>query len=151
MQGFSLIELLIATLVLTYGLLAAGQLISASLGSASLCQAKETASVMVRSKIESLMALYRHNPNSPDLMPGSHGPEQVEIINPLDGKILNKYESSWLVANLPDPSPGIAIPARLIVATARPVDSAGSPNFKAPLNKAISVSTIVSRQLEWPR
>jgi len=151
MQGFSLIEMLIATLILTYGLLAAGQLISATMASSSLSRSKETASIVAQAKTESLANLYRRNSNSQDLTPGSHGPEQVEIMNPQDGRILNRYDVSWNVAAVPDPRTGISLPARTITVTARPVDASGSPNRKVPLNKAISISTIVSSRLDWPR
>jgi len=151
MQGFTLIEMLIATLILTFGLLAAGQLISASLGSSSLSRSKETASIVAESKIESLAGLYRRNLNSPDLTLGSHGPEQAEVINPLDGKSLNRYDLSWIVAAVPDPRTGITLPARSITVTAHPIDATGAPNMKVSMNKAIAISTIVSTRLDWPR
>jgi prepilin-type N-terminal cleavage/methylation domain-containing protein len=151
MQGFSLIEMLVATLILTFGLLAAGQLISASLASSSLSRSKETASIIAQTKAESLALLYRRNPALPDLTPGSHGPEQTEVLNPLDGRALNKFALSWIVATVPDPRAGVTLPARSITVTARPVDSAGSPNKKISLNKAVSISTLISSRLEWPK
>jgi prepilin-type N-terminal cleavage/methylation domain-containing protein len=148
MQGFSLIEMLMATLILTYGLLAAGQLISASLGSSSLSQSKETASLVSQTKLESLATLYRRDPASPDLTPGSHGPEQTEVVNPLDGKTLNRYDLSWIVATVTNPSTGVVLPARSITITARPVSIAGASNWKVALNKAVTISSIIGYRLE---
>jgi len=151
MQGFSLIEMLIATLILTCGLLAAGQLISASLASSSLSRSKETASIIARTKLELLSLLCRRNPASPDLTPGSHDSEPTEVLNPLDGKVLNRFALSWIVATVSDPRTGVTLPAMSIIVTARPIDYAGSPNKKVPLNKAVSISTVVSSGSDWPR
>jgi len=143
--------MLIATLILTYGLLVAGQVISGSLGSASLARSKYTASIIVQAKMESLASLFQRDPDSADLAPGSHGPEQAEIINPLDGKFLNRYAVSWTAAAVPDPRTGSALPARAITVTARPVDDTGAFNAKVALNKAISISTIISKRMDWPK
>ena len=72
-EGFSLIEIMIALVILTFGLLATAQLIYISVGSGSLARSKQTASIAAQQRMEYLSDLYRLNPDAEDLAPGSHG------------------------------------------------------------------------------
>jgi prepilin-type N-terminal cleavage/methylation domain-containing protein len=148
MQGFSLIEMLLALLILTYGLLGVGQLIFASLGSSALARSKETASFAAKNKLESLAYLHRLDPGAPDLANGSHGPEQAQIVNPLNGKTLNRYDISWVVSPVPDPRVGMALPAKTITVTATPINAAGAINKQILLNKVVIISSVISGRLE---
>lgn len=142
--GFSLIEVALAVAVLTFGLLAAGQLIGSSVGSGSLARSKGTASMAAQSKIEYLAGLYRRDPDAADLSIGSHGPEQTLVVNPADGSVLDRYEIAWTLADVPDPRPGKTPKARMVCVTATPIRPDGSANLKRTLNKAVSIATILS-------
>jgi prepilin-type N-terminal cleavage/methylation domain-containing protein len=144
MQGFSLIEIMMALAILTFGLLAAGQLIYVSLGSGSLARSKGTAAITAQNKLEYLSDLYRRNPNAPDLALGTHGPQQIQVLNPIDGTILNNYNVAWTLANVVDPRPDKALDARLVSVTITPIQSDGSVNMRPFLNKAVTVTTIFS-------
>jgi len=143
-EGFSLIEIMIALVILTFGLLATAQLIYISVGSGSLARSKQTASIAAQQRMEYLSDLYRLNPDAEDLAPGSHGPQEDIVENPVDGKILNRYRVSWSSAGVADPRPGKAPRARLVSATIVPIRPDGSVNLKPALNKTLTFSTIVS-------
>jgi type II secretory pathway pseudopilin PulG len=143
-EGFSLIEILIALGILTFGLLATGQLIYLSVASGSLARSKETAAIAAQYRMEYLSDLYQRDPDAEDLAPGSHGPLQDLVVNPMDGKAVNRYQASWSSAGVADPRPGKAPRARLVSATITPIRPDGSVNLKPALNKAITVSTVLS-------
>ena len=103
---FTLVETLTALLILTFGLLATGQLIFIAMSSTSLARSKGSAILAAQSKLEFLAGLYRQNPTAADLAIGTHGPEQVESTNPVTHSGLNRYDVVWSVALVPDPRPG---------------------------------------------
>jgi Tfp pilus assembly protein PilV len=146
--GFSLIEALVALMVLATGLLAAGQLIYIAFSSASLSRSKGTAAIAAQSKLQFLSDQYRRDPLAPDLNDGDHGGEQVKIVNPLDNSTLNLYAVSWHVSAVSDPRPGKTLKAKYIVVTVKPIQPAGRDNLKAGLNKVVSLATISSPGLE---
>lgn len=61
-NGFSLVELLIATLILTSGLLAAAQVIYSAVCSVSLARAKGSIAIVAQDKLEFLADLYARIP-----------------------------------------------------------------------------------------
>ena len=73
-QGFSLIEMMLALIILTFGLLTAGQLLYVAAGSSSLARSKGTAALAAQSLLESLASLYSQNPLAADLALGSAWP-----------------------------------------------------------------------------
>ncbi len=136
-QGFSLIETLIALLLLTTGLLAAGQLIYSTFGSSSLARSKMTAAIAAQDAIEQLSALYARNPLADDFASGDHGPRQAEFPNPLDETVLNRYSVVWNIREIPDPRPGKKLNARIARITI-------IPEFQQTrFNKILQVSTIL--------
>ena len=143
-QGFSLIEIMMAIFILTFGLLAAGQLIFVSIGSGSLARSKGTAAVTAQNKLEDLAELYRRDPNAADLALGSHGPEQTQVVNPINGVTLNRYNVEWTLAEIADPRPGKVPDGRLVNITVTPIHSGGSANRQPLLNKILNVSTVLS-------
>ncbi len=147
-QGFTLVEVLIAIVILTFGLLAAGQLLCVAMGSASLARSKGSAAVAAQNKLETLADLYRQDPNGVDLSIGSHGPQQVQVLNPANSRILNRYEIAWQVATVPDPRAGKILKAKQVTVTVTPINSAGAQNLRAGLNKVVSVSSIFSVRAE---
>ncbi len=142
--GFSLIELMMALVILTFGLLAVGQLLYAVASSSSLARSKSTAAVTAQNKIESLADLYGRDPLAADLALGSHGPQQTQVVNPIDGTVLNQYNIGWTVANVADPRPGKVMGAILVRVTITPIQSGGIGNSKPAFNKILSVATILS-------
>ncbi len=142
--GLTLLETLIAILILSFGLLAAGQLIYTSMASTSLARSKVAASVAAQDRLDSLADLYRRNPAASDLAAGTHGPQQVQVTNPVTGRSLNRFNVSWTVCAVPDPRPGKTLPARLVSVTVTPVGVDGTTQKTASLNKVVSVSSIFS-------
>jgi prepilin-type N-terminal cleavage/methylation domain-containing protein len=143
-EGFSLIEMMIALVILTFGLLAVGPLLYTAWSADSLSRSKGTAAIAAQNKLESLADLYHQNPLADELMLGSHGPEQIQIVNPVDGTVLNRYSVDWIVSHVPDPRPGKMVEARLVSVRITPIDSQGEENSRPALNKILNVSTIFS-------
>ncbi len=149
MRGLSLIEMMIALLVLTSGLLAVSQMLFVAASSGSLSRSKGSAAVAAQDRLESLANLYRRNPASADLAPGIHGPQQVEVLNPEEGTTLNRYSVVWNVESVPDPRPGKLLEAKLVRITIAPVLEGGGPNSKPGLNNVLNVSTILCARTRW--
>lgn len=147
-SGFTLIEALIALMILAISLLSAGQMIYAALSSASLSRSKGTAAIAARSKLQSLADQYGRDPLALDLSEGDHGGEQVKIANPIDDSTLNLYTVSWSVSPVSDPRPGKTPKAKYATVTVRPIQPSGADNSKAGLNKVVSLATLFSPGLE---
>jgi len=143
-DGLTLVETLIAILILSFGLLATGQMMYVAMGSASLSRSKSSAAVVAQNRIDSLADLYRQNPSAADLTIGNHGPQQVQVANPVDGTVLNRYNVSWTVSNVSDPRAGMVIQATQVTVTVTPINTAGITNNRASLNKVVSVTAIFS-------
>jgi type II secretory pathway pseudopilin PulG len=143
-QGFGLIEIMAAIVVLTFGLLAAGQLMVVSVGAGSLARSKGTAAIAAQDKLECLSDLHHRTPGAMDLAPGAHGPEQIQVLNPVNQKALNHYSVEWIIAKVPDPRPGKILNAILASVTVVPVHSGGANNEKPLLNKSVNVTTVFS-------
>lgn len=146
-HGFSLIEMMIALTIIGFGLLATGQLLYLAAGSNSLARSKSTAVLAAQNVLESLGALYQQNPSAADLTIGSHGPQSIEVANPSDGTILNRYNVSWMIGNVSDPRPGKVLNARLVRAVVTPVRSSGVANNQPGLNKVLNVATVFSQRV----
>lgn len=148
MRGFSLIEMMIALAVLTFGLLAAGSVLFIGASSGSLARSKGTAALAAQDKLESLAFLYLRDPLAGDLAMGYHGPVQTEVVNPVDAGVLNQYRIEWVVRSVPDPRPGKSLDAVLVVVTVSPELPGGNPNRKAGWNKTVVVSTILGQEMQ---
>jgi len=144
MRGFSLIEMMISLVILTFGLLTAGRMLFTAVSSSSLARSKGIASVAAQDRLESLASLYRHNPLAEDLVLGSHGPDQLEVADPANKSVLNRYAVTWDVSSVPDPRPGIVLNSRLVRVTVTPVLPGGASNSKPGMNKILNVGTILS-------
>ncbi len=149
MRGFTLVEMIISLLVLSSGLLAVGQMLFVAASSGSFSRSKGSAAIVAQDRLESLADLYRRDPSSEDLSPGSHGPQQIEILNPADGTTLNRYNILWNVEPVPDPRPGKVVDAKLVRVTIAPALPGGGSNSKPGLNKTVNVSTILSPRTRW--
>jgi prepilin-type N-terminal cleavage/methylation domain-containing protein len=147
MKGFSLIEMTIALLVLTFGLLAGGQLLSLAASSDSLARAKGTAALAAQDMLEKLADLYRRDASAMDLALGHHGPTRTQIVNPVNGSVLNQYNIEWNVRSLPGFRSGRPLDARLVMVTVSPAYAGGQPNLKPGRNKVVSISSILSLAL----
>jgi prepilin-type N-terminal cleavage/methylation domain-containing protein len=143
-QGFSLIEMMLALVIMTFGLLTAGQLLYVAAGSSSLARSKGTAALAAQSLLESLNVLYGKNPLAAELAPGNHGPRQSVVANPVDGTVLNRYDVTWVVDNVSDPRPGKVPKALRVRATVTPVQTGGAENIRPGFNKALNVATVFS-------
>ncbi len=143
-EGLTLIETLIAILILSSGLLAAAQLIYVAMASASLARMKISATVVADDRLEFLADLYRQNPAAAELAQGIHGPQLAEVMNPTDGAVLNRYNVSWLVGALSDPRPGKILPAARVEVTVAPANAKGGPNTWKFFNGTVTVTAIFS-------
>jgi len=143
-KGFGLIEVMVALFVLTFGLLATGQLFFIASGSGSLAGSKGSAAIFAQNTLESLAALYQQNPSAEDLAPGGHGPREFQATNPADETVLNRYAVSWIVSPVPDPRPAKALDAKLVRVTVTPISMGGASNNRLPFNKTLQIATIFS-------
>jgi prepilin-type N-terminal cleavage/methylation domain-containing protein len=146
--GFSLVEILIALAILSFGLLSAGPLLYSALTSDSLARSKSAAAIAAQNKLESLASLYSRNPTAEELMVGGHGPESAQTENPIDAAILNRFDVDWTVSQVPDPRPGKIVNARLITVRVAPVNSQGMENNRTGFNKTLNISTIFSPSMQ---
>ncbi len=144
-NGFTLIEALIALLILTFGLLSAGQLIFVALGSASLARSKESASLVAQNQLEMLADLYRRNPDAPELTEGSHLGDPVQIAG--GRTVLHRFSVAWQVSAIPDPR-GTLRNARLVRVTVTPIRADGAVNSKASLNKVVDVASVICAETQ---
>lgn len=141
-RGFTLIEMMIALLIMTFGLLAAGQLMYLAMSSASLARSKGTAAVAAQSKLQFLADQFRQNPTG--FADGTFGPEIIQVQNPANRVVLNSFRITWNVVTVPDPRPSKIIHAKRVTVTVTPVDADSNDNLKAGLNKVVSVTSIFS-------
>jgi prepilin-type N-terminal cleavage/methylation domain-containing protein len=143
-DGFTLLETLIVLLILSFGLMAAGQLIYLAIGSASLAGAKGSAALVADSKLAFLVDLYRRDGNAVALCLGTHGPERIQVWNPKTHGVLNRFDITWIIEQVPDPRPGKTIPARRIRVEVVPIDASGNPHFVPLMNKIVTISSVIS-------
>lgn len=140
--GFTLIEMLIALVIMTVGLLSAGQLMYVAMGSASLARSKGNAATVASDRLEFLADVYRRDRLDASLTVGDHGPEVVQVTNPNTGTALNRFRVQWTVSTVPDPRAGKVLQARLVRVTVTPIRGADTTNNRIGLNKVISISSI---------
>jgi prepilin-type N-terminal cleavage/methylation domain-containing protein len=146
--GFTLVEMLIAMMVMTFGLLAAGQLMYVAMGSASLARSKGSAAIVAQDKLEFLADRFRQDPTLPDFTNGSHGPEQVQVTNPATGRVVNRFNVQWTVATVADPRPGVTLKAKQVCVTVTPIRSTSTTvNTQTSLNKIVNVTAIFSTRV----
>jgi prepilin-type N-terminal cleavage/methylation domain-containing protein len=142
--GFTLVEMLVATVILAFGLLAAGQLTCLALNSASLARTKTCAAILAQNKLEQLSERFRNHPESPEVQNGPHGPQWEEIVNPTAGSVLNRFAISWDISELPDVRPEAHPKAKRVVVTAIPILQTGQANLKAWQTTVMSLATVLS-------
>jgi len=146
-QGFTVIEILIALTILTFGLLAAGQLMFLAASAESLARSKGTASVVAQDRLEALADLYRRNDAAAELTAGDHDPVQVRVLNPTNNREINRYDVAWNVTVVPDPR-GRVLRGRLVRVTVTPINMAGTVNSRTSLNKIVNMTTIFSARVQ---
>ena len=144
--GFTLIEMLISLIILTFGLLAAGQMMFVAMSSESLARSKGSASVVAQDRLEALGDLYRQNTADANLTVGDHGPIQIQVTNPTNASVLNRYNVTWNVSVVPD-ARGKVLSARAVRVTVTPITAAGATNSRISLNKVVSVTAIFSPRI----
>jgi prepilin-type N-terminal cleavage/methylation domain-containing protein len=143
-QGFSLIESMIALFILTFGLLATGQILFTAAGLGQLARSKNTAGIAAQSTLEFLSDLYQRNPAAEELAPGSHGPIQTEVMNPVNDRVLNRYSISWRSELIPDSNPIRSPQGRIISVRATPILSAENEIASSIWSKTLTVSALIS-------
>ena len=143
-QGFSLVETLMAMFIMTFGLLAAGQIMYVAMSSSSLARSKGNAALVAQNTLEILGDLFRKNPLAADLSIGNHGPEQVRIANPGAGSAMNLFNVTWNVDLVADPRAGKTLKAKQVRVTVTPASSDANSNNHPGMNKVVSVTSIFS-------
>jgi prepilin-type N-terminal cleavage/methylation domain-containing protein len=142
--GFTLVEMLVALTILSFGLLAAGQLTCLALKSRALARSKAVAAIVAQTKIEFLSDRFQADPEGPDVQTGAHGREVVTVIDPGANTDLNRFAVSWELTRIEDPRPAKVLQARRVTVTVTPIGVADEVNLKAWQNKAVSVMSIFS-------
>lgn len=143
-QGFTLVETMVAAFVLSFGLMVAGELIALAARASSLARAKGNAAILAESKLVHLEDLYRRDPNAPELSPGDHGPEYVQVWNRAAGRILDRYAVSWKIVRVSDPRPGRQSNSWQISIMVLPVDRTGVHHLVNSMNKPVIISAVLS-------
>jgi prepilin-type N-terminal cleavage/methylation domain-containing protein len=143
-QGFSLIESMVALIILTFGLLATGQILFTAARMGHLARAKSTAVIAAQSTVEFLSDLYRRNPAAEELMPGSHGPISTQVTNPVNDKVLDRYSISWISEAMPNSRQSSSPQGCILSVRVTPLVSSENERFTSLLNKTLTVTTLVS-------
>ncbi|HSW38986.1 MAG TPA: prepilin-type N-terminal cleavage/methylation domain-containing protein [Acidobacteriota bacterium] len=143
-EGFSLTELMIALIILTFGLLSSGQLLCYAIGLESLSRSKGAAAVAAQDTLETLSALYRTDPRAGAFVQGDHGPKKACSKNPVGGSAMNCFNITWTVSPVPDSRPMSDLKAARVIITAAPVTEDGIDNRHPYLNKQVSIAAIFS-------
>lgn len=143
-QGFSLIESMIALLILTFGLLATGQVLFTAARLGHLARSKNSAVIAAQNTLEFLSDLYQRNSAAEELAPGSHGPIQNELMNPVNNNALNRYNISWSSELIPDSYPDRSVQGRILSVRVTPILSAGHETSASMLSKIVTVSVLIS-------
>jgi prepilin-type N-terminal cleavage/methylation domain-containing protein len=147
-KGFSLVEVLMATALTTVGLLAALQLLYMSMSASSLARSKGTAAVSAMNRLESLSDSYARDPFNGEVLPGNHGPDEIQIINTDNGDVLNRFQVTWTGDDVADPRPGKTPDARRIRVTVTPSLAGGALNYQPGFNKILNVTTVFSPEMQ---
>ena len=143
-DGFSLVELMIAILILTFGLLSAAQLLAISIKLDALARSKNTAVLAAQNELDLLADLYRRNPAAEELTIGAHHAEElIEIRNPLNQNVQNMYKITWFVGVIPDPRPGIDLPGRILSVQATPILKKNVENERSFQNKTTTLNAVI--------
>ena len=121
---------MIAIVILTFGLLAAGQFLYVTMELNSLARSKATATIAAQNTLEYLADLYQRNPwqrnSDPEIMDRDRPRSKI----PSNGTLLNLYNVTWTVEDVPDPRPGKAINARRICMHVHPIQDGGAENIR---------------------
>lgn len=141
-RGFGLVEMLTALTVLTFGLLTVGQLLSLVQTASAGARFRTGAASAAQTQMEFLAVRRRHDPSDAQLRFGRHGPRRVEVINPGDGSVLNRFDLSWEVSAASPPIPGIV----MVVVAVVPVLQDGTVNVRPGMNGVLKMATLLSAE-----
>jgi len=147
-KGFSLVEVLFGLSLAAFGMLAMGQLFFSTASSLNLARSKETAVLAARNKLEYLSDLYFQNSLHADLAPGSHGPEEVPVINPIDDSVLDLFRITWSIGSIVDPRPDNAPVAIEVKVAAKPIRNDGTEINSPYFNRTVQLTAILGPQIQ---
>jgi len=146
-DGFSLAELIVALFILAVGLLSVAQLLTMTIGLDALSRSKSTAALAAQNELERLTDLYRRNPAAEELTIGTHQAEKlVEMRDPSNQNVRNRYKVTWSVNSIPDPRHGVDLPGRVISIRAVPMLTENMENISAFQNKAITLNAVIAAE-----
>jgi prepilin-type N-terminal cleavage/methylation domain-containing protein len=143
-EGFSLVESLMAVLILAVGLMFVGPMMFHSIGLTTLARSKDAAGLAATNELEALALKYRTSPNDADFSLGDHGPAIVEVTNPVDSSKMNRYSVRWTVSRVPDVRAGKVLRAVKVAVAVTPIGSGTRTNVQIGQNKVINATTIFS-------
>ena len=123
-RGFSLIEAMVALLILTISLLALAQLMFVSLDKSQFANYDTKAIHLAQAKVEELRNLFgwqiSSGQDASDLTAGSHGPETIALQaagETLQGQ--RNFQVSWQVTNLAGGRKSVAVTVAPVIANPR--------------------------------
>jgi prepilin-type N-terminal cleavage/methylation domain-containing protein len=146
-QGFSLIECMIALIILTFGLLATGQVLFTAARLGHLARAKSTAVTAAQNTVEFLSDLYRRNPAAEELKPGSHGPVSTQLINPVNNNVMNCYSISWISGAIPNSRPAASPQGIILSIRVTPIASSQNRSSTSLPTKSLTVTTLINPEM----
>ena len=145
--GFSLVEVMIAVLILAIGLLSAAQLLTMALKLDALARSKSTATLAAQNQLERLVDLYKRNPAAAELTIGVHqAAELTEIRNPITQKVSNRYKITWLVGEINDPRPEMDPRGRVVSVRATPMLAENVENTDFSNNKVVTINAVITTE-----
>jgi len=144
--GFTLIEVMITMIIMTFGLLACGQMVAGAIKSATLARTKGNAAIVAQNQLERLADLYRRDRHDPSISIGTQGPVWVEIANPIHHRVLHRFRVEWIVT--PVTGTNIMAHTRNIRLSVIPIDESKNNLFKPGWNERITMSMVLSTRAQ---
>ncbi len=92
--------------------------------------------------MEFLAALYDADPADTALSCGTHGPEEITVTDPSDGRVLNRFAVVWETGPVADPRPGKEVRAVRVTVRVTPLGPERERSLKPWLNKEVHVTGI---------
>ncbi len=135
-RGFSLVEIMVASAVLSVCLLGLAQMLATAVQLGQFARNNTVAIQIATGKLSELKAAYHYELASrnelPDLAPGEHGPNPVTLPAPTGAQEAASYTVSWVVT-------GAGASRKNVTVSVRPRGGSGAEADTSLTGKAISM------------